>query len=163
MNGMLNRLLTLVAIGFFFTGCAGSPRIGVTEKRLAPCPSSPNCVTSQTDMTAGQYVEPISYAGSRQQAGSALLSVLDSMDRARVVAAEENYIHAEFRSRVFRFTDDLEFYFPEAPSIIEIRSASRSGYYDFGVNKNRVETIRKLFREKMQTILHREMLPPETD
>ena len=56
-----------------------------------------------------------------------------------------DYIHAEFRSLVFQFVDDVEFYFPPEKSIIHVKSASRSGYYDFGVNRRRVERVRAAF------------------
>jgi len=116
--------------------------LGVTAGRLAPCPGSPNCVSSQA--TDEQRVEPLRYDGDAAPARARLLEVLNGMDRARVVQSTDDYVHVEFRSAVFGFVDDVEFYF-SPPGIIQVRSASRTGYYDFGVNRERVETLRARF------------------
>jgi uncharacterized protein (DUF1499 family) len=67
------------------------------------------------------------------------------MARAKVVTVRENYIHAEFRSRLFGFVDDVEFSFDEDKKTIHLRSASRTGLYDFGMNRKRMERIRSQF------------------
>ncbi len=128
-------------------GCAGRPpaHLGVTEGRLSPCPDRPNCVSSQAP-DPDHYVEPLSYEGSREEARQRLKQVITDLPRA-VITAESpaespDYIRAEFTSALFRFVDDVEFYFPEEP-VIHVRSASRLGYSDLGVNRQRVETIRE--------------------
>lgn len=126
-------------------GCSGKrpSQLGVNEGSLAPCPESPNCVSSQA---AGEhYIEPIKYQASRQHAYDAMMGVLRHMKRVKIITSDENYIHAECRSRIFRFVDDLELYFPENEQIIHVRSASRVGYSDMGVNRKRVEGIRGFF------------------
>jgi len=67
------------------------------------------------------------------------------MKRARVVTEDGCYIHVEFTSFVFRFVDDAEFLLDEAVKTIHVRSASRIGYSDLGVNRKRVEMIRSRF------------------
>jgi uncharacterized protein (DUF1499 family) len=89
-------------------------------------------------------MEPLSYAGDPAPARARLLEVLNGMARVRIVQSTEDSLHAEFRSAVFGFVDDVEFYF-NPPGMIQVRSASRTGYDDFGVNRERVETIRALF------------------
>ena len=124
------------------TGCSGGrppPSLGVTEGRLAPCPGSPNCVSSEA--TNEQRVEPLRYDGDAARARARLLGVLNGMERARIVQSTDDYVHVEFRSAVFGFVDDVEFYF-SPPGTIQVRSAARTGYYDFGVNRERVETLR---------------------
>jgi uncharacterized protein (DUF1499 family) len=113
-----------------------------TERMV--CPDSPNCVSS-VDTTKKHFTEPIGYTGNRKAAMQKLISTIENFRGARIVKAGEDYIHAEFRSRVFRFIDDIEFYFPADASIIHVKSASRTGYYDFGVNRRRVENIRVAF------------------
>lgn len=123
------------------------PKIGVSNGRFVPCPSSPNCVSSQaTDKT--HQVAPLVYTGSEATAHAALLSVLHSMPRCRIVSDTGRYIHATFTSRIFRFVDDVEFYFNTKAKTIQVRSASRVGYSDFGVNRKRVGKIRRLFEQK---------------
>jgi uncharacterized protein (DUF1499 family) len=71
-----------------------------------------------------------------------LVDLIASQQRAKIVAKEANYVRAEFRSAIFRFVDDVEFLFSEDQPVIDVRSASRMGYYDFGVNRRRIEDIR---------------------
>ena len=114
---------------------------------LLPCPDSPNCVSSQS-RDAEHFVEPFRYEGSQSHARERLLSVLRSMGGANVVESSPTYVRAEFTSAVFRFVDDVEFYFPGDATVIHVRSASRVGYYDFGANRKRVERIRSLLEGK---------------
>ena len=137
--------LAWVAVLALTAGCSGGrppASLGVTAGRLAPCPGSPNCVSSQA--TDEQRVEPLRYDGDAAPARTRLLEVLNGMERARVVQSTDDYVHVEFRSAVFGFVDDVEFYF-SPPGIIQVRSASRTGYYDFGVNRERIETISARF------------------
>ncbi|MGM0453820.1 MAG: DUF1499 domain-containing protein [Thermodesulfobacteriota bacterium] len=134
-------------IGTAVTGCSDI-KIGVTENRLAPCPSKPNCITSMTD-DEDSGVTPLAYAGQRKKARATLIAVLQDMKRCKIVTQKNDYIHATFQSSFFGFVDDAEFYFPENTGVIHVRSAARSGYYDFGVNKRRLEEIRELFNNRM--------------
>ena len=129
-------------------GCAKSRSIaqGVNDGRLAPCPDSPNCVSSQSTDKKHQ-VEPISYQGTPAEAFAVLKSAIQSMKRAKIVEEKDDYLHAEFRSAVFGFVDDVEFLLDEESNVIHVRSASRTGYSDFGVNRKRVETIRSKLSE----------------
>lgn len=115
---------------------------GMVDGKLAPCPDSPNCVSSQSE-DVSHFVEPLPYAGPMQAARRDLLEIVKSMTGAKVVTETLYYIHATFTSRIFRFVDDVEFYLPRDASVIHVRSASRTGYFDFGVNRRRVEKIRK--------------------
>ena len=118
--------------------------LGIKNGGLSPCPQSPNCVSTQSP-DEDHYIEPIKYSGTLTHARARLAAVIHSMKRSRIVDVQDDYIHAEFRSAVFRFVDDVEFYFPSNDPIIQVRSASRVGYYDFGVNRRRIETIRHEF------------------
>jgi len=111
---------------------------------LRPCPDSPNCVSSQAT-NASQRVDPIEFVLPPQQALARLKLVLAAMPRTRIVKEEGGYLHAEVRSFLFRFVDDIEFLIDTEQSLIHMRSASRTGYSDFGVNRRRVEHVRKAF------------------
>jgi len=108
---------------------------------LSACPNSPNCVVSQ-DGDEKHIIEPIAYKGDRHQAKETLLKVLSVVPRTKIIEDTGDYIHAESRSRIFKFVDDAEFYFPEDENIIQVRSASRVGESDLGVNRRRIEQIR---------------------
>lgn len=143
---MKKQMIAGLANLVFLTGCVGSvPDLGINNGKLAPCPKTPNCVNSQA-VGEKHYIQPIHYTGTREEARARLLQILGSQKRAKILTAQENYIRAEFTSALFRFVDDVEFYFPEEPSgetVIHIRSASRIGYSDLGANRKRIERIRK--------------------
>ena len=113
---------------------------------LTPCPKTPNCVSSLAE-DKQHFIEPIAYQGKTAVTQRELLEILNSFKRVRVVRLEEDYIHAEFISSVFRFVDDVEFAFDDVNKIIQVKSASRTGYSDLGVNRRRIEKIRELFEE----------------
>ena len=136
-------LLYLVVM---MAGCSGTRPfpIGVTGGRLSACRASPNCVSSQSP-DSKHAVEPLRYNGTAEQAKRMLIEALLGMKRVRIVTAEERYLHAEFTSALFRFVDDVEFLLDDGAKTIHVRSASRVGYSDLGVNRKRVEAIRSRF------------------
>jgi uncharacterized protein (DUF1499 family) len=127
-------------------GCSGAAPLAnppSSESRLLPCPASPNCVSSQAGADK-QRVEPLRYQGDPAQAHKRLLAVLQDMERVQVKHVDAVSIHAEFRSALLGFVDDVSFHF-DPPGLVQVRSASRIGYYDLGVNRRRVEDIRGRF------------------
>ncbi len=132
--------------------CASAAPDKVPHKEgdaLAPCPKSPNCVSS-TNRDARHGIAPLSYATAIETAMKALTDILLTEKRANIISRQSNYIHAEFTSALFGFIDDVEFLFDPDQSIVQVRSASRSGYYDFGVNRKRIESIRKQFDDALR-------------
>jgi uncharacterized protein (DUF1499 family) len=128
-----------------FTGCTGTiPDLGVENGKLKQCPSTPNCVSSQAK-DKKHFIEPIFITATPLEAKNYILKILNELKQAKIVVVEDNYIRAEFASKIFRFIDDVEFYFPDKKSkelLIHVRSASRVGYSDLGVNRKRIEQIR---------------------
>ena len=116
---------------------AGDP----ARAALADCPDMPNCVSSQATDSA-HAVAPLRYEASAIQR---LRTIVSAMPRTRVVSATDDYLHVEFTSAILRFVDDVEFHIDTAQRVIHVRSASRVGRYDFGVNRRRVEAIRLAF------------------
>lgn len=113
-------------------------------QRIAPCPNSPNCVSSVAPDDAHK-VEPIPFSGPAAAALARLRAAIEAMPRARVTRADADSLHAEFTSWLLRFVDDVDCVVDEAASVIHIRSASRVGYSDLGVNRKRVAQIRQAF------------------
>ncbi len=110
---------------------------------MRPCPDRPNCVSSETG-GASVRVEPLRFARAPEDAWNRLREVI--LARGGKIEEEwEGYLRATFTSRVFRFVDDLECRMVRAAGIIHVRSASRVGYWDFGVNRRRVEALREMF------------------
>lgn len=115
--------------------------LGVKDGRLAPCKRSPNCVSSQADPADREHhIAPIAFRGSMGD----LRKAVESMERSSVIRAERNYLYAEYRTKLLRYVDDLELYYDEAAGLVHVRSASRLGRRDFGVNRKRVEALRAI-------------------
>ena len=136
----------MLALTFVLAACSTDQTIktGATSDRLSPCPNSPNCVSSLSEDKSHQ-VEPLTYNVPLDVARAKLISVINSMKRSEIATAENNYLHATFTSFLFRFVDDVEFSFDDERKIIDVRSASRMGYFDLGANRRRVEELRKRF------------------
>ena len=153
MNKQIMIVLTSL---IFFTGCTGViPKLGIENGQLIQCPTTPNCVNSQAK-DKKHYIEPILMTGTPLEVKNHILKILNELKRAKIIVAEDHYIRVEFTSKVFRFIDDLEFYFPNTKSkemTIHVRSASRVGHSDFGVNRKRIEQIRSKFKEIKKTQL----------
>ena len=115
----------------------------VSLDMLTPCRSKPNCVSSLNHEKRFR-VKPLSYS-SLETAKNVILDILGSGKRTRIVTNQGQYIRAESRSCVFRFIDDIEFYFDDDQKLIHIKSASRIGFYDLGANRRRVRGIRKKY------------------
>jgi uncharacterized protein (DUF1499 family) len=150
MYSIVAGLVLLMAIGALAAASALARRpanLGVRAGRLAPCPASPNCVSSQA-ADESHRVEALAFVGSTAEAMQKLKQLLGEMPRTKIVQETDDYLHAEATTRVFRFVDDVEFYLDEAAGLIHIRSASRVGHSDFGVNRGRVEKIRRQFALK---------------
>jgi uncharacterized protein (DUF1499 family) len=111
---------------------------------LKPCPNSPNCVSTLSERDRHK-MDPIPYTGSLKEAKGKLILLLRGMREANVINEREDYIHATFTSRFLRFVDDVELWLDDAAKLIHFRSGSRTGYYDFGVNRRRMSVIRTRF------------------
>lgn len=118
--------------------------LGVTDFKLGSCPNTPNCVSSQ-DEDQEHKIEPISFNSSPEDAISKLASIINGMERAEIISQSNDYIHAEFTSKLMGFRDDIEFYIAVPAQTIQVRAAARLGKSDLGVNRKRIEAIRTAF------------------
>ena len=117
--------------------------LGVKAGRLAPCKPTPNCVSSQADPgDATHYIAPIATRNDPAGTFAKLKRVVGANERVNIVSEGRDYVYAEFRSRVFGFVDDVEFWVDPNRGVIQVRSASRLGSSDLGVNRARIERIR---------------------
>lgn len=139
---LLGALLLLGVLAGLWMRARGSrrPEAGPAA-RFAPCGSRPNCVSSLSDDPA-RRVAPLPVSGDPAAAFAAARAAVAALPRIRVVVDEEGYLRAECRSAVFGFVDDLELRLDSERRAIDVRSASREGYSDLGVNRRRVERLR---------------------
>jgi flagellin-like protein len=136
-------LLILIAIVFSTVSCSRKPRLGLNQNQLLPCPSSPNCICSEYPDQSG-YAAPLTITGHPNEAWQRAGETITTMG-GRIVEDNKHYLHAVFTSRIFRFIDDLELRLDDTAGVLHVRSASRTGYSDMGVNKKRIEALRALF------------------
>ncbi len=149
MNTFVSLLIALfIILASFLTilSCASNPpKAQLVDGRLRTCPDSPNCVSSESDR-ASSRVEPLTFQGPPGKAWNDLKETIREMG-GRIQEDRDGYLWATFTSRVFRFVDDVEFRMVSANGMIHVRSASRVGYSDLGVNRRRVEKLRTLFNQ----------------
>lgn len=121
----------------------GTISYATEQKTLPPCPNSPNCVSSQAQATDKvHFIAPFKIIGEINAASLALKNALLSQERTVITEETENTLHAEATSLIFRFVDDVDVILDSEARLFHIRSASRLGYGDFGVNRKRVENLR---------------------
>ena len=138
-------VVLLAAIGglAYLSLTAPAPDTRLIDGRFRPCPGTPNCVSSESSDAASQ-VAPFRFEGAPEAAWDRMRKAI-AESSGRVVETREGFLHATFTSRVFRFVDDLELRLEAEKSLIHIRSASRVGKSDLGVNRERVEALRVRF------------------
>ena len=143
---LVPKLLTVLVISviglFGLSMTANRPsNLGVNNGKLAKCPDSPNCVSTQSD-SEDHRMDSIGFPGEADQAVAKIKRTLEkSFSRARLVNENEGYLHYEFTSLIFRFVDDVEFFVDDETKQIHFRSASRVGHSDLGANRRRMEKI----------------------
>jgi uncharacterized protein (DUF1499 family) len=125
--------------------------LGTRDGRLAPCKASPNCVSSSARSDdAEHFIAPFTFTVAPERAWQVLRETMVSAERAAIARETEVYLHVEFSSRLMGFVDDAEFLMDASNSLIQVRSASRLGYSDLGVNRRRIETLRMAFNERLK-------------
>ena len=134
---------------FFFVGLLnfsqGVADVMASDKeweRFKECPPTPNCVSSET-LSKARFIKRFKTGDRPEESWELLTDILDRTSNCRVISQDSSYIHAEFRTRLLRFVDDVEFRLESEIGEIAVRSASRVGYSDLGTNRRRLESIRK--------------------
>ncbi len=121
---------------------------GMGEQILTPCSNKPNCVSSE-HKNLNRKMLPVSYEGmTLEQAKSCLLEVLHSMPRIDIKQDNHHFMQVEYRTQVFEFFHDAEFYFNEKSKKLQFRSSTRIGFADFGSNKRWLQSVIARFLQK---------------
>lgn len=132
----------------FFLGCTGTRpmTLGLQNGKLGLCPETPNCVSSFClESDSEHFIKPLSFSGKPEEAKARLKAILAETPRTNIIKEEDKYLYVEFTSFLWRFVDDVEFLIDPNASVIHVRSASRLGKSDLGVNRKRIEKIRSAF------------------
>ena len=133
------KILFLMA---FFVACTSEPKIGLLNKELRPCPDKPNCVSSYASESDKEHFVSALEASKPEECLLKLSKDLAAQTDVDLLESKADYAHLVYTSSLMRFKDDLELYAPSKSKGLQIRSASRTGYSDMGVNRKRVEKIR---------------------
>jgi uncharacterized protein (DUF1499 family) len=116
--------------------------LGVQNGRLQPAPRSPNAVSSQAE-DVQHRIAPLAYRTTAAQAMAALVDIVQATPRTHIVTRSADYLYVEYESAWLGFVDDVELYFEPGARLVQVRSASRLGFSDFGVNRARIEDLRR--------------------
>lgn len=119
----------------------------MSDTTLKPCPSSPNCVSSDA-VDSSHYVEGFTLADNSEETWQAITAVVGEQPRTEITRVDATRLNAEVRSRIFGFVDDLDLEYRAGTGRVALRSASRTGYWDLGANRSRVETLRSELRSR---------------
>lgn len=141
---MKQLLICLIGLAFSLSANTGN----AAKKRLPPCQNTPNCVSSQAEDKL-HYVAPFRITGDPQVAWGKLHALIVKHDRIRITHETETTLHAEATSLILRFVDDIDAILDAEAGLIHIRSASRIGHSDFGVNRKRIETFRQQMKNSL--------------
>jgi uncharacterized protein (DUF1499 family) len=140
-------LLVIPAVLLTILSCASNPpKVQLVDGKLRPCPSSSNCVSSESDVTSSR-VEPLTFQCPPEKVWGDLKKTIRQMG-GKIQEEHNTYLWATFTSKLFHFVDDVEFRMVSSDSIIHVRSGSRVGYSDLRVNRRRVEKLRTIFNQK---------------
>ena len=145
---LLGGLILLMSFPILSWFSQKAPPLGVVNGRLQACPDSPNCVNSEATDEEHQ-IAPLAFQGDPAAAMEQLRKVVAALPRTTIVTAEGDYLRAACTTALMRYVDDVEFRLDAPAQVIQVRSASRVGYSDMGVNRKRVEQIRQRFAAAM--------------
>jgi len=146
---VLNRSTFVLTCSLVLTACTGARphNLGVVNSQLAPCPDTPNCVSSDS-LDESHYVPAFKLEASSELVWSEIKLYIDSQSNMEIVRELKDYLYVESTSTLMRFVDDVELHLREQDGIIAVRSASRYGKSDFGVNKERIDDLYLYLSEK---------------
>jgi len=147
LPGLFAACATLVgAILYLLPACSPRPDGGIARAMFAPCPAAPNCVSSDA-RDPRHAIAPFVLESAAEDSWPRIRAGILALPRTTLVVDDTTYLHAECRS-LLGFTDDLEIQLRPDENLLAVRSASRIGYYDFGVNRRRIETLRRLLQKR---------------
>jgi uncharacterized protein (DUF1499 family) len=142
-------LLVLLAAQLGAFGGHAPGNLGVRDGRLKPPSNTPNSVSSQADlwpqhpMQDYARISPLALQGTGPATIAQVKRIVEAMPGAKVVESRDDYLYVQFTTRWMKFVDDAEFWFDPSQAVLQLRSASRLGNKDFGVNRARIEAIRQ--------------------
>jgi uncharacterized protein (DUF1499 family) len=132
----------LVFVAVILSGCfwAEPQKIGLNDGKLKPCPDSPNCVSSRDD--GDHRIEPLKINTTQSRNQDRIVAFFKNEYDASIIQRSDTYLRMTV-STTLGFVDDLEFRYRPENDVVHVRSASRLGHSDLGVNRQRIENLRE--------------------
>jgi len=145
MKYNVNKSWFVIIMSITLFSCSGQkPKdLGVFDNKFSTCPGSPNCVSSDAE-DKDHNIEFFKLNTGLENDWQAVHEIVASLKRTKIITFNENYIHAECSSAIFGFVDDLQLHLRKHGQYVAVKSASRLGYSDFGVNRKRIANLREL-------------------
>lgn len=138
-------VIALVAGRMVFLSLASRvPETGLIDGKLRACPQTPNCVSSEEQEDVSKKIAPLTFISSEEQAWEDLAAAIGQSGGV-VKKVVGPYLWATYTTRLFRYVDDMEFRMVPEQSVIHVRSGSRVGKSDLGVNRKNVDKLRIQF------------------
>ncbi len=139
----MKKISLFIPMLLLLNACSTAPKqLTLSPQGFSDCPASPNCVSSDAQDEL-HTIAPFKLNVPADQAWAEIKAAVMQLSRTHLVSEEYGYLHAESRSLIFRFVDDLQLQLREQEGIIAVYSASRVGHSDFGVNRQRIEELRQ--------------------
>ncbi|MBP2640009.1 MAG: hypothetical protein H6Q66_960 [Firmicutes bacterium] len=136
-------LPVIILIYLFIKSLAAPENLGLKNGKLLELPASANAISSQTS-DPGKRVEPFVFKENLEKTKETITKIAIAQG-ATLLKKEHSYFHFVYKAPIIPFRDDVEFFFDETTNLVHFRSASRVGYSDFGVNRDRYEKIKKMY------------------
>lgn len=146
---LIFKRLMIIGVCAAITACSGTrpAYLGMERSALTLCPSTPNCVSSLPDEENEHAIPAIPFK-DQSRIHTALVDTLSKDASAKVIVNTPDYVYAEYTSSLMKYVDDVEFLFSPSEKVVHVRSASRVGRSDFGVNRDRIEQLRSQLTNK---------------
>jgi len=158
---LIMKIIGIAVLAILIAGVVGlaylsftstTPDVRLVNGRLRSCPPTPNCVSSESNAPHA-HVEPLRFTKPPVAAWADLKTSIRVLG-GTIVEEQDGFLWATFTSRLFHFVDDMEFRLVAEEGVIQLRSGSRVGRSDLGINSERVKRLRVLFEERQVSGSH---------
>jgi uncharacterized protein (DUF1499 family) len=151
---ILSLLIAAVIVLFIVLGVLSrsGKAPGLVDGRLSSCPATPNCICSEQRGDGLQYIDPVIIPDNSTVATVDMLKAVIHEMGGSLQAESDEYLAATFSSAIFGFVDDMEIRIDATQNMIHVRSASRVGHSDMGVNRQRAELFKQLTMQKLSEV-----------
>lgn len=148
---MRRLIIPIIVCAGGLIGCTAQMRVGVTRGQFLPCPETPNCVSSQAPVSdTVHYEAPLPYSIGSKAVIPLVANLVKEGPRSDIITQTDRYIHATYKSAIFRFVDDVEFLVDPKTKVLHMRSLARMGTGDLGVNRRRIRDVKQRLSPQLQ-------------